>query len=120
MEKPNRFQKLVAEAKKNIRLISPAEAQAQVERGEAILIDVREADAWQVAHAKGAKHMTRGTIELDIEDEIPNTDQPIICYCGGGSRGALATESLQKMGYKNVRSLAGGLRAWQAAGLPVE
>ncbi len=120
MEQPNRFQKLVAEAKKNIQEILPAEARAQIASGKALLIDVREKSDWQEAHAEGAKHLSRGVIELEIEDEIPDASQPIICYCGGGGRSALVTESLQKMGYSNVRSLAGGFRAWKAAGLPTE
>jgi rhodanese-related sulfurtransferase len=118
MEQPNRFQQLVAEAKKNIREISPEEARAQLERGEAILIDVRESESFREEHASGAKPLSRGVLELEIEEEVPDVNQPIICYCGGGSRSALATESLQKMGYTNVRSMAGGLRAWKAAGLP--
>ena len=114
----NRFQKLVAEAKKNIAEISPAEAQAQTERGDAVLIDVREEEDWREDHAKGAKHLGRGMIELEIEEQVPDPKTPIICYCGGGSRSALVTETLQKMGYENVRSLAGGFRAWKEAGLP--
>ena len=114
----NRFQKLVAEAKQKITEISPAEAQQQSERGEAVLIDVREDEDWREDHAKGAKHLTRGGIELEIEEHVPDLKTPIICYCGGGSRSALVTESLQKMGYQNVRSLAGGFRAWKEAGLP--
>ena len=114
----NRFQKLVAEAKKNIVEISPAEAQTQTERGDAVLIDVREGDDWHEDHAKGAKHLERGVIELEIEEQVPDLKTPIICYCGGGSRSALVAESLQKMGYENVRSLAGGFRAWKEAGLP--
>ena len=120
MEQPNRFQKLVAEAKKQISEISPVEARKQVDGGEAVLIDVREEGDWQQSHAQGAKHLSRGVIELEIEEEIPNPTTPIICYCGGGSRSALVAESLQKMGYKNVRSMAGGLRAWKEAGLPTE
>jgi len=114
----NRFQKLVAEAKKNITEISPAEAREQTERGTAVLIDVREEEDWRDDHAKGAKHLNRGVIELEIEEQVPDLKTPIICYCGGGSRSALVTESLQKMGYENVRSLAGGFRAWKEAGLP--
>ncbi|MFL6569261.1 MAG: rhodanese-like domain-containing protein [Chthoniobacterales bacterium] len=117
MEQPNRFQKLVAEAKKNITEISPAEAKERLDHG-AIAIDVREESDFREGHVAGAKHLSRGVIELEIEDEIPDLEQPIICYCGGGSRAALVTESLQKMGYKNVRSVAGGLRAWKAQGLP--
>jgi rhodanese-related sulfurtransferase len=114
----NRFQKLVAEAKKRVTEISPTEAQQQTERGAAILIDVREDEDWGDDHAKGAKHLPRGTVELDIEEQVPDLKTPIICYCGGGSRSALVAESLQKMGYENVRSLAGGFRAWKEAGLP--
>ena len=114
----NRFQKLVAAAKKNITEISPAEAQAQSEAGNAVLIDVREEEDWREDHAKGAKHLERGVIELEIEEQVPDLKTPIICYCGGGSRSALVAESLQKMGYENVRSLAGGFRAWKESGLP--
>jgi rhodanese-related sulfurtransferase len=114
----NRFQKLVAEAKTKITEISPAEAQQQAERGAAILIDVREEEDWREDHAKGAKHLSRGEIELEIEEQVPDLKTPIICYCGGGSRSALVAESLQKMGYENVRSVAGGFRAWKEAALP--
>jgi rhodanese-related sulfurtransferase len=120
MDQPNRFRQLVARAKNNISEISPAEAAEKIERGEAHLIDVREQDQWISGHAAGAEHLSRGTIELEIEDKFPDLNAPIICYCGGGGRSALATESLQKMGYTNVRSLAGGLKAWKAAGLPTE
>ena len=98
MEQPNRFQKLVAEAKKHITEISAAEAEQLVTSGEAILVDVREEDSFREEHARNSKHLSRGTIELDIEEEIPNPGQTIICYCGGGSRSALVTESLRKMG----------------------
>ena len=118
MEQPSRFQKLVAAAKRNITEISVAAAKQQAEAGAAILIDVREEEDWKEDHAHGAKHLSRGVIELEIEDEIPDPTKPIICYCGGGSRSALVAESLQKMGYENVRSLAGGFRAWKEAGLP--
>jgi phage shock protein E len=114
----NRFQRLVAEAKKRITEISPSDTQEQTERGGAILIDVREEEDWREDHAKGAKHLSRGGIELEIEEQVPDLKTPIICYCGGGSRSALVAESLQKMGYENVRSMAGGFRAWKEEGLP--
>jgi phage shock protein E len=120
MAQPNRFQKLVAEAKKHIKEISPAEARAESERGDAILIDVREESDWKEGHAKGARHLTRGEIELEIEDAVPDVNHPIICYCGGGSRSALVAESLQRMGYKDVRSISGGFRQWKGTGLPTE
>ena len=119
MEQPNRFQKLVAEAKKQIKEISPDDAAHEVGCGAATLIDVRADEDWQGGHARGAKHLNRGEVEVEIEEMVPDLDQRIICYCGGGSRSALVAESLQKMGYRNVRSLAGGFRAWQKAELPV-
>jgi phage shock protein E len=113
-----RFEKLVAEAKKNITEISSQDAAAKLKGGEAIIADVRDKDEWDEGHIPGAIHMSRGTIELDIEEQVPDPNAMIICHCGGGGRSALAAESLQKMGYKNVRSMAGGFKAWKAAGLP--
>lgn len=113
-----RFQKLVQDAKTRITEISAAEAAGEVERG-ALLIDVREREDWEQGHAPGAVHLPRGTIELEIEEKAPALETPIICHCGGGSRSALVAESLQRMGYTNVKSLAGGFQAWQQAGLPV-
>jgi rhodanese-related sulfurtransferase len=113
-----RFEKLVAEAKKNITEISPQDAASKLETSDAVIVDVREKDEWDEKHIPGAVHMSRGTIELDVEEKVPDTNAMIICHCGGGGRSALAAESLKRMGYKNVRSMAGGFKAWQAAGLP--
>jgi rhodanese-related sulfurtransferase len=112
------FEKLVAAAKKSIAEISPEEAAKKLQNKEAVIVDVREKDEWEEEHIPHAVHLSRGTIELDIEEKFPDPNTTIICHCGGGGRSALATESLQKMGYKNVRSMAGGLKAWKAAGLP--
>ena len=112
------FEKLVADAKKNITEISPTEAAAKSKSGEAVIVDVREKDEWDEEHIPDAIHMSRGTIELDIEEKVPDTNAMIICHCGGGGRSALAADSLQKMGYKNVRNMAGGFKGWKAAGLP--
>ena len=112
------FQKLVAEAKKHVIEISPQDAAASLKSGKAVIVDVRDKDEWDEGHIPGAMHLSRGTIELDIEERVPDPNAMIICHCGGGGRSALAAQSLQKMGYKNVRSMAGGLKAWKAAGLP--
>ena len=98
--------------------ISPQDAAAKLNNGEAIVIDVRDKDEWDEGHIPGATHMSRGTIELDVEEKVPDSNAMIICHCGGGGRSALAAETLQKMGYKNVHSMAGGLKAWKTAGLP--
>jgi phage shock protein E len=120
MAEHTRFERLVTDAKKRITEISPADAAAKSQSGEAIIADVREKDEWDEGHIPGAIHMSRGTIELDIEEKVPDTNAMIICHCGGGGRSALAAESLQKMGYKNVRSMGGGFKAWKAAGLSTE
>ncbi len=118
MPEHTRFEKMVAEAKKNIKEISPQDAAAKSQSGNAVIVDVREKDEWDEEHIPDAIHMSRGTIELDIEEKIPDLNQTIITHCGGGGRSALAAESLEKMGYKNVRSMAGGFKAWKTAGLP--
>jgi rhodanese-related sulfurtransferase len=120
MNQPNRFQKLVADAKQRITEISAQDAHEQTKRGEAVLIDVREEAEFRQGRAQGAKHLSKGVIEVEIEEQVPDLNQPIIAYCGGGSRSALVADNLQKMGYTNVRSLAGGMRAWSEAGLPTE
>ena len=118
MAKHTGFEKLVADARKNITEISPHDAAAKLKSGEAVMIDVRDKDEWEEGHIPGATHLSRGTVELDIEEKVPDPNAMIICHCGGGGRSALAAESLQKMGYKNVRSMAGGFKAWKVAGLP--
>src|SRR5437868_4752500 len=100
MAKSARYENLVAEAKKNITEISPERAAETIKTGKAVIVDVRDKEEWDEGHIPGAIHLSRGTIELDIEEKVPNTDAMIICHCGGGGRGALATQSLQKMGYK--------------------
>jgi rhodanese-related sulfurtransferase len=118
MAEPKRYQRLVAEAKKRVSEISPADAAAKAETGVAVIIDVRDKDEWDEEHIAAAIHLSRSTLELDIEEKVPDPNATIICHCGGGGRSALAADSLQKMGYQNVRSMAGGLKAWKAAGLP--
>jgi rhodanese-related sulfurtransferase len=112
------FQELVADAKKKITEISPTDAASKTKSSDAVIVDVREKDEWDAGHISDAVHMSRGMLELEIEDKFPDRNTTIICHCGGGGRSALAAESLQKTGYKNVRSMAGGFKAWKAAELP--
>ncbi|WP_428306195.1 rhodanese-like domain-containing protein [Lacipirellula sp.] len=114
-----RFEKLAAEVQETIQEVSAAEAGEIVADG-GLLIDVREADEFEMEHAAGAKHLSRGVLEIRIEEVKPEVKRPIVCYCGGGKRSALAAESLERMGYENVSSLAGGSKAWKAAGQAVE
>lgn len=85
-----------------------------------ILYDVREQDEWEKSHIAGADYLGKGIIERDIEKKVPDTNKKMVLYCGGGYRSALAADSLQKMGYSNVRSLKGGFRAWNNKKLPVK
>jgi rhodanese-related sulfurtransferase len=114
------FLKLVDDAKSRVREVNVDETRRKLGSGKAKLIDVREDNEWETAHARGAEHMGKGVIERDIEQRVPDKKAELILYCGGGFRSALATDNLQKMGYTNVWSMAGGWRAWQAAGAPVE
>ena len=114
------FLALVEDAKSRIREVSVAETLKAVNGGEARLIDVREESEWAEGHAKGADHLSKGIIERDIEKVAPDKDAELILYCGGGYRGALAADALQKMGYTNVASVAGGWRAWLEANAPTE
>jgi phage shock protein E len=114
-----RFKQLADDAKTRIREVSAKQASDEQSKG-AVLIDVRENDEFAAGHAKNAVHLSKGLIELHIEDAVPNTSTPIICYCGGGSRSALAADNLKKMGYTNVASMAGGFRDWKNDGLPTD
>jgi rhodanese-related sulfurtransferase len=118
MSSSPQFQKLVAAAKAGIREISAIEALEQ-RRSGAILIDVREAEEFSKGHAENAVLLSRGVLEQKIADIVPNLSKQIICYCGGGSRSALAVESLQRMGYVNAASMIGGFKEWKEQNLPV-
>lgn len=114
------FLRLVENAKRDVREVSVDDALRRMRDARATLVDVREESEWEAGHARGAIHLSKGLIERDIETTIPATGSEIILYCGGGFRSVLATRSLQEMGYTNVWSLAGGWRAWESGGAPVE
>jgi rhodanese-related sulfurtransferase len=115
------FLKLAEDARSRIRELTVAKAQERLDSNpSARLIDVREDHEWQEAHARNAHHMSRGIIERDIETQIPDHDTELILYCGGGYRSALAADNLQRMGYRNVYSMAGGWKAWKEASAPIE
>jgi rhodanese-related sulfurtransferase len=114
------FLKLVNDAKSRIREVTVAETRERMQANNAArLIDVREDNEWQAAHAAGAEHLGKGIIERDIEAKVPDKSTELILYCGGGFRSALAADVLQQMGYTNVYSMAGGWKAWKDSGAPV-
>src|SRR4051812_35584921 len=114
-----RFTKLCAEAKARVKEVTPEEARQKQQSGT-MLIDVREADEFQNEHAAGAVHLSKGALEMKIEKEAPDAATPIVLYCGGGNRSALAAENLQRMGYTNVGSMAGGVKGWKGKGVAAE
>lgn len=115
------FLSLVEDAKKRIKELTVDEVAGKFGEGSSwILIDVREESEWQAGHIRGALYMGKGIIERDIESKIPDRNQELVLYCGGGFRSALAADNLQKMGYTNVHSMDGGWKEWKAKGLPTE
>jgi len=113
------FLKLVNDAKGRIREVTVAETQTRLAANpEAKLIDVREDNEWEAAHAANATHLGKGIIERDIETQVPDKATELILYCGGGYRSALVADVLQQMGYTNVWSMAGGWKAWKDSGAP--
>jgi len=114
------FLQLVNDAKSRVRETDVAGYKEMVARGDKhILVDVREDNEWAAGHMKGAVHLSKGTIERDIESKYPDKDTTLILYCGGGFRSALVADNLQKMGYKNPVSLDGGWKALKESGLEV-
>ena len=115
------FLKLVDDAKSRVREVTVEETRTRLAAGRgARLIDVREDNEWLNGHAAAAEHLGKGIIERDIETVVPDKRAELILYCGGGYRSALVADTLQRMGYQNVYSMAGGWKAWQDAGLPTE
>jgi len=115
------FLQLVEDAKSRIRELDAPELLRKLQQKAAFrLLDVREAEEYAAGRIPGAKHLCKGIIERDIETAVPDANAEIVLYCGGGFRSALAADSLQKMGYTRVYSLAGGWRGWLEAGLPTE
>ena len=120
MEHNAAFLKLVEQARRQIRETTIADVKRKMDAKEPFyFIDVREDHEFAKDHAKGAVHLGRGILERDIESKIPSKGAEIVLYCGGGFRSALAAESLGRMGYTNVTSMAGGIRAWREAGYPL-
>ncbi len=112
---------LLAYVKSQIKEIDIKTLKEWVESGRPVrIVDIRERDEFEQGYIPGSKFIPRGHLEFQIEDYEPDRDAPIVLYCAGGVRSALAAKALQEMGYRNVYSLAGGFSAWKHAGLPFE
>lgn len=115
-----RFLKIVNDAKARVRETDVKTVHDRLERDEEFfLVDVREESEYAAGHLPRALHLGKGVIERDIERSIPKSDAPIVLYCGGGYRSALAADNLQRMGYTNVLSMDGGYRGWRESGYPI-
>ena len=115
-----RFLRIVEDAKKRVRETSIDDVKARLDRGDRfLLIDVREESEYAKDHLPNAIHLGRGIIERDIEESVPELSTPLVLYCGGGYRSALAADNLQKMGYTNVLSMDGGIRGWREKHFPL-
>jgi len=112
------FQQLCDDAKTRIPEVSTDDVEALLKTPDwsGVLIDVREQDEFRAGHLPGAQGIGRGILEYHIADEVPDTEREIVLYCRGGNRSALAADSLQKMGYTNVKSMRGGYRTWNEEG----
>jgi rhodanese-related sulfurtransferase len=117
---PPRFLKIVDDAKTRVRATNVDEVKSKLDQGEKfVLVDVREESEFAKDHLPGAIHLGKGVIERDIEARVPKLDTPLVLYCGGGFRSALAADNLQKMGYTNVISMDGGIRDWREKAYPL-
>jgi rhodanese-related sulfurtransferase len=115
-----RFLQIVENARQRIHETNVDEVKAKLDRGEKfLLVDVREESEYAKDHLPGATHVGKGIIERDIEERVPDPKTPIVLYCGGGYRSALAADNLHKMGYTNVLSMDGGIRGWREKGYPL-
>lgn len=115
------FLRLVEQVRRRVKECTAAEVKSRLDQEEPFhFLDVREDHEFSQDHAKGARHLSKGIIERDIETAVPDKADKIVLYCGGGFRSVLAADCLRRMGYVNVVSMAGGIRAWREAGYPIE
>jgi rhodanese-related sulfurtransferase len=120
MQHAPRFLKIVDDAKSRIKETTVDDVKQKLDRGEKfMLVDVREESEFAKDHLPGAIHLGKGVIERDVEARIPDMNMPVVLYCGGGFRSALAADTLQKMGYTNVLSMDGGVRGWREKQFPM-
>jgi rhodanese-related sulfurtransferase len=121
MQQSPKFLKLVTDAKKQIKEISPQILKEKIDNNNPLcLIDVREASEWAQGHIPGAIHISRGVIEFQIEKNIPDTETEVVVYCAAGLRCALVAANLKAMGYTKVYSLETGIQGWVNAGYEIE
>ena len=120
MQHTPRFLKIVNDAKSRVKETTVDEVKQKLDDGEKfLLVDVREESEFAKDHLPGAIHLGKGVIERDVETRVPDVNTPMVLYCGGGFRSAMAADNLQKMGYTNVLSMDGGVREWREKKYPM-
>lgn len=105
------FMRLANQARQRIKEVTPAEAH-ELKSSGAVILDVRDKDEFAAGHIEGATHLSRGTLEMRVHEVIPDKNTPVVCYCMGGNRGALAADTLQSLGYTSVTSIQGGMKSY--------
>jgi rhodanese-related sulfurtransferase len=113
------YARAVADAKARVKEVTPDEALDIKERGDAVFLDVREPNEWNLFHIPGALHVPLGEVEQRVAESVP-PDRAVVIYCARGNRSALAADAMQRMGYTDVTSMSGGIRGWVDAGGDVE
>ena len=120
MQHAPRFLRIVDEVRSRIKETNADEVKRKLDGGgKFVLVDVREESEFAKDHLPSAIHLGKGVIERDVEARVPDLNTPLVLYCGGGFRSALAADNLQKMGYTNVLSMDGGIKAWRDKGFPL-
>ena len=115
-----RFLDIVNATKQRVRQVTVDDVRQMLDgKADFLLIDVREDNEWAKDHLPAAVHLGKGILERDVEQRVPDLSTPMVLYCGGGFRSALAADALQRMGYTNVASMDGGIREWREKGLPL-
>src|SRR5215218_5750170 len=109
------FRELLAQAKKNIHEVEPAEAEGRLD--DATFLDVRELDEYEQGTVPDSVFIPRGHLESQVENKV-SKDKPVVVYCAGGTRSAFAAETLQELGYTDVVSMKGGFGRWKDEGRP--
>jgi molybdopterin/thiamine biosynthesis adenylyltransferase/rhodanese-related sulfurtransferase len=111
---------LLNAARNEVPEIEPDELRQRLQANGLTLIDVREDDEWKQGHLPHALHVSRGMLEMRIEQAAPDKRAETILYCAGGNRSLLAGRTLKALGYSSVKSLAGGINAWARSGFAIK
>jgi len=110
-----KFQAMADAAVAKVPGVAPDQVDHLLAEG-AIALDIRDREEHEAGHIPGSVHISRGKLEMNVEATLPNLDAVILCYCNAVNRGALSAASLQDMGYKNARYIAGGMNGYRKLG----